>query len=205
MADSLVPVLSAGEKSPLHLINIGGGPGADSLNALILLQKEHPVLLAGRCVFIHILDLDEIGPEFGARALNSLMSDNGPLHRLDLRFDPLKYDWSDPTGMRVLVNSYDGQGVIVAASSEGALFEYGSDDEIVANLRTLHEVTSGATLVVGTVTRADDKGRLMNSASQAALKLRSLEAFTALVQQAGWKITKSIDRPLSHDILLEKA
>ena len=38
-----------------------------------------------------------------------------------------------------------------------------------------------------------------------ALRLRGLEAFTKLVQRAGWKITKIIDRPLSHDVLMEKA
>ncbi len=31
-----------------------------------------------------------------------------------------------------------------------------------------------------------------------------LEAFTALALRAGWKIAKSIDRPLSHDVLLKK-
>ena len=204
LADRLILVLSSDEKSPLHLINIGGGTGVDSFNVLILLQKDHPVLLAGRRIFIHILDLDEIGPNFGARTLKSLMADNGPLHGLDIRFDHIKYDWSDPTVMRELVKSFDGKKVIVAASSEGALFEYGSDNEIVANLRTLYEVTSNSAVAVGTVTRADDTGRLMNSASQAALKLRSLEAFTELGQHAGWKITKSIDRPMSHDILMEK-
>ena len=205
MADRLISVLSSGEKSPLHLINIGGGPGVDSFNVLILLQKENPVLLAGRRVFIHILDLDEIGPKFGARALTSLMAENGPLHGLDIRFDHIKYDWSGTTVMRELVKSFDSKEVIVAASSEGALFEYGSDDEIVENLRTLDEVNSGHAIVAGSVTRADDTGRLLNGSSRAAIKMRGLEMFTELVQRVGWNITKVIDRPMSHDILMEKA
>jgi hypothetical protein len=92
----------------------------------------------------------------------------------------------------------------VAASSEGALFEYGSDDEIVANLQTLLEVPSAPVFMAGTVTRADDTGRLMNNSSRAAISLRGLEAFRTLAQRAGWKITKGIDRPMSHDILMEK-
>ena len=203
LADGLTPVLAADGKAELHLLNIGGGSAIDSLNALIVLQKEGPGLLVGRRIFIHILDPDEAGPNFGERALASLQAGTGPLHGLDTGFDHVKYDWSDPKGLRELVSSFDGRGV-VAASSEGALFEYDSDEEIAANLRTLFEATPSNALVAGTVTRADDIGRLLNSASQAAINLRGLEAFTALALRAGWKITKQIDRPLSHDVLLEK-
>jgi hypothetical protein len=94
--------------------------------------------------------------------------------------------------------------MIVSASSEGALFEYGSDEEIEANLKALHETTPAGSVIAGTVTRADDIGRLLNSASQAAIKLRGLQAFMDLSLRAGWKVTKAIDRPLSHDVLMEK-
>ncbi|HLO17216.1 MAG TPA: hypothetical protein VK206_20450, partial [Anaerolineales bacterium] len=59
-------------------------------------------------------------------------------------------------------------------------------------------------VIAGTVTRADEIGRLLNGASRAAIKLRGLEAFTALALSAGWKIAKSIDRPMSHDVLMKK-
>jgi hypothetical protein len=197
-------VLCTNREATLHLLNIGGGPAIDSLNAVIVLQKEHPDALNGRRIFIHSLDLDEAGPRFGARALTSLMKDNGPLHGLDIRFNHVKYDWTDPEVMRELVNSFEDEEVVVATSTEGGLFEYGSDEEITTNLRTLHEMTPAEAIVAGTVTRADDIGRVMNSASQAAIKLRGLDAFTALVHQAGWKIAKRIDLPLSHDILMKK-
>jgi hypothetical protein len=205
LADSLVPALGGDAKAALHLLNIGGGPAIDSLNALIVLQKEHPGLLAGRRTSIHILDQDDIGPGFGRRALASLMVENGPLHNLDIRFDHVKYDWSDTSVLRELVGTFNGGPVVAAASSEGALFEYGSDDEIIANLQALLEIPYGGTAVVGTVTRADKTGRVLNSGSQAAINLRGLEAFRALAQRARWSITKCTDRPLSHDILLEKA
>jgi hypothetical protein len=193
LAEGLTPALSANPIAVLHLINIGGGTAIDSLNVLIVLQKEHSGLLNGRRTSIHILDPDDAGPDFGARALTSLLSENGPLHGLDIAFDHIKYDWSDPALLHELVGSFVGQDVVLAASSEGALFEYGSDDEIVANLRTLLGVPSIEVLMAGTVTRADDTGRLANSGSLAALNLRGLEAFRTLALGAGWKITKGID------------
>ncbi len=95
----------------------------------------------------------------------------------------------------------------MAASSEGALFEYGSDEDVTGNLQVLSELAPPDTVVVGSVTRADDLGVKLNGAglgSRAALQFRGLEAFTALALRSGWKLTRAIDRPLSHDVLLEK-
>ncbi|HEX2995887.1 MAG TPA: hypothetical protein VHP14_13765, partial [Anaerolineales bacterium] len=205
LAEGLIPSLQANARAALHLLNIGGGPAIDSMNALIVLQREQPGLLSGRHITIHSLDLDDAGPRFGARALHSLMEAGGPLHRLEIDFQHVKYDWSDVSTLRRLVNSFDSRnGVIVSASSEGALFEYGSDEEIEANLRVLHENTPAGSVIVGTVTRADDTGRLFNGASRAAVNLRGLEAFTALSLRAGWKITNVLHRPISHDVLMQK-
>ena len=204
LADGLLGAVSANAKAPLHLLNIGGGPAIDSLNVLVILEKGRPDLIAGRRIFVHSLDLDNAGPNFGSRALTALQAAGGPLHGLDVRFDHIKYDWSDPNLLSTLVNSFENNNVL-AASSEGALFEYGSDDEITTNLQALHQGTPANSIIAGTVTRADHYGRLLNSASQAALNLRGLEAFTALALRAGWKVVKVIDRPMSHDVLLEKA
>ncbi|HMB25104.1 MAG: hypothetical protein ACM33V_04185 [Chloroflexota bacterium] len=205
LAEGIIPALQANAKAAIHLLNIGGGPAIDSMNALILLQKEEPELLSGRRVIIHSLDLDDVGPRFGDRALHSLMEGGGPLHGLDIDFHHVKYDWSDASTLRRLVNSFDSSnGIIVSASSEGALFEYGSDEEVESNLRVLHETTPASSIVVGTVTRADDTGRLFNGASRAAVNLRGLEAFTALSLRAGWKVTNVLHRPISHDVLMQK-
>jgi hypothetical protein len=205
LVEGLTPELRIHPKATLHLLNIGGGPAIDSMNALILLQKEQPGLLSGRHIIIYSLDLDEAGPSFGARALDALQEESGPLRGLAIDFRHVQYDWSDPRILRKLVNSFDSRdGMIVSASSEGALFEYGSDEEIEANLKTLYETTSAESVIVATVTRADDMGRLFNRASRAAIHLRGLDAFTALSLRAGWKVTKGIDRPLSHDVLMKK-
>ncbi|HLO30332.1 MAG TPA: hypothetical protein VK249_14405, partial [Anaerolineales bacterium] len=142
LAEGLTPALGTDAKAALHLLNIGGGPAIDSLNALIVLQKEHPGSLSGRQIVIHSLDLDSAGPSFGVQALAALLAEGAALHGLDIRFSHVNYNWSEPAALRELVNSFnDRNGVIVAASSEGALFEYGSDEEITANLQALYETT----------------------------------------------------------------
>src|ERR1019366_8010975 len=52
------PLAAAGPTAPLSLINIGGGPALDSINALILLRRARPDLLIRP---IAIEGLDEIG------------------------------------------------------------------------------------------------------------------------------------------------
>jgi hypothetical protein len=63
LADGLKPALTARPGAPLHLLNIAGGPAMDSLNALILLHKQAPGLLARRMISLHVLDLDPEGPD----------------------------------------------------------------------------------------------------------------------------------------------
>jgi hypothetical protein len=201
LAESIIPALASGRNETLHLLNIGGGPAIDSLDALILIQKEQPDLLAWRPVFVHILDLDEAGPNFGRRALAALQAEGRPLHGLEISFLHTRYDWSHTDVLRGLLVSIGG-GSIMAVSSEGALFEYASDEEVIANLQTLHEIAPSGTVIVGSLTRADATGRLMNRGSRAALRLRGVEAFTTLVQGAGWQLTENFTRPLSHDICL---
>jgi hypothetical protein len=204
LADGLQPLLSAAPDQPLHLLNIGGGPAIDSLNALIILKKRRTDLLARGSIFIHILDLDESGPSFGGRALQALQAQGAPLSGLNITFQHVAYNWSDTSPLLELLRSLE-PGSIVAASSEGALFEYGSDEDVTSNLRTLRDNTPSNAIVVGSVTRADSTGRLMNSGSGAALQFRGVEAFLALAQAASWTLKKRLDRPSGHDIYLQKA
>ena len=65
------------------------------------------------------------------------MADGGPLAGLDIVFDHRSYDWDEPAPLEALLRELGAAGAIVAASSEGGLFEYGSDAAIVANLEAL--------------------------------------------------------------------
>lgn len=47
ISDELAPILTARKDCSVQMLNIGGGPAMDSLNALILIQKEQPGLLEG--------------------------------------------------------------------------------------------------------------------------------------------------------------
>ncbi len=204
LADGLQPILEAAPTSPLHLLNIGGGPAMDSLNALIILQKQHADLLARRPIFVHSLDLDESGPHFGARALQALQADGAALHELGISFEHVRYDWTDTAPLAALLASIRDKPII-AGSSEGALFEYASDEVLAANLQALHGGTPADCLVAGSVTRADTTGRLLNSSSRAGLQLRGIDGFVALAQAAGWRVAQRVDRPSGHDVRLTKA
>jgi hypothetical protein len=129
IADDLA---GAGSAAPLSLINIGGGPALDSINALILLRRARPELLA-RPIAIEVLDASQDGAFFGANALSALQADRGPLAGLDIAMRHHDYDWDRPATLESLVEELVAAGAVIAASSEGALFEYGSDQAIVAN------------------------------------------------------------------------
>src|SRR4029078_816641 len=49
--------------SPLHFINVAGGPALDSINALIILKRMRPHLLQ-RPIVIHVLDRSKDGAFF---------------------------------------------------------------------------------------------------------------------------------------------
>jgi hypothetical protein len=202
LADGLAPALSARPQRPLQLFNIAGGPGADSWNALLLLRKEHPEWLAGRSCFIHVLDPDESGPAFGERAVAALRDEAGPLRALDVSFRRVRYDWSDAGHLRSLLRDAELGDAVVACSSEGGLFEYGSDEEILSNLESLRLGTPGDSIVVGSVTRGDGPTRF---AQEFTVRPRSLEAFRELVRRAGWEVTRCVTRPFCYNVCLTRA
>jgi hypothetical protein len=204
MTDSLAPLLEARPDQPLHLLNIAGGTGIDSLNTLLLLRKDHADLLRSRRIVIHLLDSDSLGPAFCARAGSALQADDGPLHGLAIEIQHLPYDWASPELLSELTLSLNTQGAVRAGSSEGGLFEYGSDEHILSNLRAFGNASDEVPVMVGTVTRADGAARIFNDAGGAAIHARGLDAFTALVHGAGWRVARCMDSPLSHNVVLEK-
>jgi hypothetical protein len=95
-------------------------------------------------------------------------------------------------------------GALVAVSSEGGLFEYGSDDDITRNLRALAASSGPDLFVVGSVTRDDEAIRVLKLTSTLATRPRGLPVFSELVERAGWRITRSIARPFSDQVRLER-
>jgi hypothetical protein len=208
LAEGLIPALQARRDGPLRLINIGGGPGADSWNALILLQKEHAQLLAGREITIHILDVDAEGPHFGERALAALVA-GGPLAGVDAKMAYVPYDWAEPDQLRELLEGIDAPQAVVAVSSEGGLFEYASDDQITANLAALETGTPGDTVVVGPVVRDGTTldPRLCATEhvpGRPPVRYMGLIAFANLACRSGWRIARTLDGPVHQVVCLRK-
>ncbi|HEX3486108.1 MAG TPA: hypothetical protein VHT51_13685 [Micropepsaceae bacterium] len=201
LCDGLIADLLDAQNAPLDLINIGGGPALDSINALVHLNRTRPELLK-RPIAIHVLDSDEEGPFFGANALDALKATGRPLHGLDIVMDHRCYDWNAPALLEQLVRELAAKNSIIAASSEGALFEYGSDAAIVANLKALHADGGGAKQVAGSVTRGDETRKRMIAETGFTLIPRGLEGFAPLAAQAGFSIAKVENAMLSDQVLL---
>ncbi len=210
LADELLPLLERRGDVPLHMLNIGGGPAVDSLNALILLQKEQPQALAGRSICIHVLDIDREGPNFGRRALAALMEDGAALHGLDARFEYTPYNWLDPTVLQDVATSAATGKAIMAGSSEGALFEYAPDEVIIANLKVLHVSTPADFVMVGPVVRDATTldPRLKDTQhveGRPAIRYIGLEPLRRLAASAGWVVKRTLDGPMHQVSSLIKA
>lgn len=199
VADALVPALVAAPTAQLHLINIAGGPAVDSMNTLLILNRRDSRLLR-RPIVIHVLDSDEAGPFFGRNALVALTADAGPLAGLNVTFDHRNYDWNEPASLVALLRELKAAGAIVAASSEGGLFEYGSDEAIAANLEALR--AGGVALIAGSVTSNDETHRRRISASRFKLIPRGLAGFAPLADRGGYRIARAETAQLSDQVLL---
>jgi hypothetical protein len=202
MADALAEDLAAVDAAaPLSLINIGGGPALDSINALIVLRRAHPGLL-NRRIAIEVFDADADGAFFGANALAALKAEHGPLAGLNIEMRHHGYDWNRPAALESMVAKLVPDGPVIGASSEGALFEYGEDEAIVANLKALHANGAGARFVAGSVTSADNIRRRMINQTLFKLKPRGLAGFAPLAAAGGFSIVRSEPAFLSTQVLM---
>ena len=201
MADTVAPILLADRHRPLRFVNIAGGPAMDNMNALILLNKSQPGVLAQRKVSIDVLDLDDEGPAFGQNALNALAGAGGPLEGVQVAFRHVHYNWAETAHLESVLREAHEDGSVAMCSSEGGLFEYGSDSEIEANLRVLRSFAE-VSAVVGSVTRADEPTQYLRKMSPAATRPRGLDVFRTLVQQAGWDVSRAVERPFSDQVVL---
>lgn len=200
LADALAEVLRTGRAGPVLLWNLAGGTGMDSLNALIRIRKERSELLTGRSVRVLLLDPDESGPRFGSRATEALRGPGGPLEGMDLEVRRVPYDWATPS---VLWGLRDREGTPWAVSSEGGLFEYGSDEEILANLEVLKGIAGSGCFLTGSVLRDNEVTRVMGRNSRLAIQCRGMGGFSPLAARAGWEVRRVLDGPTIHSLLLE--
>ncbi len=112
------------------------------------------------------------------------------------------YNWNEPAVLAELMRELVSQEALIAASSEGALFEYGSDDAIISNLKVLKAGRSGAIAVAGSVTKDDAIRRRMIANTPFKLFPRGIEGFAPLAAQAGFAIAKVETALMSDQVLL---
>ncbi len=205
IADSLASSLAAVPHRPVHLVNVAGGPAADSWNALIYLRRENVSLLTSRPILIAVLDVDDEGPGFGARAIAALRRPGAPLAELEISLRHIPYNWAQSDQLRHALDSLKTNDAVCVTSSEGGLFEYGSDEEILSNLEVLRLGTPRDASVVGSVTRDGEPVRSSRSPGSAAIRPRTKAAFEHLAKTAGWNLERVIERPFSYHILLVKS
>jgi hypothetical protein len=190
--------LAASRNTELHLINIAGGPAADSINALLLLDERGA--LAGRIVVVHILDLESGGAVFGGCVLAALV-ESGAFSGAQVRIEHCPYDWTRPDGLADLCLGWRRNGAVLVAMSEGGLFEYGDDPAVRSNLAALSN--GGVDFVAGSVTRADDLTmRALRQTIRFRLVPRGVERFTSLAATAGFRIVQVRSALTSDQVLL---
>ena len=199
LAEALRAPLARAPGAPLQFVNIAGGPALDSINALIILKRAHATL-PRRSIAIHVLDARQEGPAFGARALRALAARGGPLHGMEIKFQHHAYDWNDTAPLAHLLAGLVARGAVMAASSEGGLFEYGSDDAIVANLTAL--AWAGVPIVAGSVTSSSAERKRMIAQAGFRLFPRGLEGFAPLAERSGYAVAESRTAIVSEQVLL---
>jgi len=204
LADGLVRAAAVEPQRPVCLVNIGGGTGCDSWNTVIRLQGEQEELLVGRKIGITVMDLDARGPGFGGRAVEALCAAGSPLSGLKVGFRHFRYEWSDAERLRKLLGELEARDAAFGISSEGGLFEYGSDEDIVANLRALDAGTPRDAVVVGSVTRDGGPVRASLIASRVLTRPRTIEGFRSLCEHGGWTVDEAMERPFSYNVRLVK-
>ena len=145
----LQPQLKQFPERNLCFFNIAGGAATDSINTLILIQESDPELLKGRKIEINILDIDTYGPNFAKRCIDVLKQPGERFYGLDITLNIIHYDWSQPEELLKL--SLERAGWIQFCSSEGGLFEYGSDSDIIENLNHLFTTSPADARVTGSL------------------------------------------------------
>jgi hypothetical protein len=125
----------------------------------------------------------------------------GPLRDRDIALNHIPGNWSDRAALAQLVNGLPGDAV-VAATSEGGLFEYGSDGDIVGVLEALG---SRVNIVTGSVTRDGELNKLMRREASSNVIPRGLERFGRLIAPTGWTVSRSEGAVLSDQVLLVRS
>lgn len=176
----------------LCFFNIAGA-ATDSINTLILIQESDPELLKGRKIEINILDIDTYGPNFAKRCMDVLKQQGERFYGLDITLNTIHYNWSQPDSL--LTMSLEHSGWIQLCSSEGGLFEYGSDSDIIENLNRFFENSPADARVTGSLIfdRAHVNPGYLGFTEFIGVQIRylGLEGLQKILNQTSWVLEES--------------
>ncbi len=191
----LQPQLKLFPERNLCFFSIAGGAATDSINTLILIQESDPELLKGRKIEINILDIDTYGPNFAKRCIDVLKQPGERFHGLNITLNIIHYDWSQPEAL--LKMSSERSKWIQLCSSEGGLFEYGSDSEIIENLNYFFTNSPADARVAGSLIfdRAHVNPGYLGFTEFIGVKIRylGLEGLQRILAQTSWVLEESHD------------
>lgn len=191
----LVPLLKQFPDRNLCFFNIAGGAATDSINTLILIQESNPELLKGRKIEIRILDIDTYGPNFAKQCIEVLKQPGERFHGLGITLITIHYDWSEPGALQK--ECLKRSGWIQICSSEGGLFEYGSDSDIVENLNHFFINSPADARVTGSLIfdRAHVNSGYLGFTEFIGVQIRylGLEGLQQILTQTSWVLEESHD------------
>lgn len=190
LADSIRSSLKHLPRKDLCMINIGGGTATDSINALILLTKSDPGLLSGIKIELNILDIDDYGPFFASQCIGELVSEGGALNGLDIECRHVYYDWKNVSTLETLLS--ERIGCIPVFSSEGGIFEYGDEGDIIRNLEIISGNVRRQTFFCGSLIKDDANVDPVFSSTIDMMKIKpkqyGVDGLTRLLDRSGWII-----------------
>ena len=196
IADSIKNVLKEYPGKNLCLINIGGGTATDSLNSLILVQKSEPGVISDINIELNILDIDDYGPYFAIRSTEELISENGVLRGINLSCRHIIYNWKNASSLGELLMSRNDW--ITLFSSEGGLFEYGEEEDILNNLKIISENITNQTSISGSLVKDAINVDPIFSETLDITTIKpmqyGMEGLIRLADKSGWKISNTSDR-----------
>lgn len=170
-SDVLYTQLMDEKDKKLCFINIAGGAACDSINSLIMINKKNSSLLKNREIEINVFDIDKFGPSFAKNCVESLKSAGNYFRELNISFNHFYYNWNDTNVLNDFLSKR--KEWLIITSSEGGLFEYASDEDIIKNLNILHSNSPEKMKIIGSAIHDINK---VDSGIKASMKLTNIKA-----------------------------
>jgi hypothetical protein len=191
----LISQLKNENEKNLCFINIAGGSACDSINALMNVCKNDPSLLKNREIEINVFDIDRFGPSFAKNCIESLKATGNCFSGLNVSFNHFLYNWNDTNILYEFLQKR--KEWLKISSSEGGLFEYASDEDIIRNLNVLYENSQDNMKIIGSLIHDANN---VDPGIRASMKLTNIKArllgvngLKNLLRETAWSLDKVME------------